>query len=184
MKIGYARISTSEQNLGLQLDALSKHSCEKIFTDKLSGRNDNREGLKNALATARSGDSIVVWRLDRAARSLKHLIDIMLDLEKRKISLISITENIDTSTPGGMLVFHIFGAIAQFETDLIRQRTFAGLESARSRGKLGGRPKKINEASSEKIFELIKNSSFSAHEIANLLGVSKATIYRHIKIKR
>lgn len=180
MKIGYARISTSEQNLDLQLDALNKHSCEKVFTDKLSGRNDNREGLNNALATARSGDTIVVWRLDRLARSMKHLIDIMMDLEQKKIGLISITENIDTVTPGGKLVFHIFGAIAQFEADLIRQRTIAGLDAARSRGKIGGRPSKLNATNSDQFIELIKNENFSKGDIAKLLGVSKATVYRRL----
>lgn len=179
MKIGYARISTSEQSLDLQLDALNKHSCEKIFTDKLSGRNDNREGLNNALATARSGDTIVTWRLDRLARSLKHLIDIIMDLERKRIGLISITENIDTATPGGKLVFHIFGAIAQFEADLCRQRTMAGLEAARSRGKVGGRPSKLTN--SEQFVELTKNDRFSKGDVAKLLGVSRATVYRHLK---
>lgn len=180
MKIGYARISTSEQNLDLQLDALNKHSCEKIFTDKLSGRNDNREGLSNAFANARSGDIICVWRLDRLARSLKHLIDIMINLEQKKIGLISITENIDTQTPGGKLVFHIFGAIAQFETDLIRQRTMAGLEAARSRGKIGGRPSKLNATNSDQFIELTKNENFTKGDIAKLLGISKATVYRRL----
>ena len=181
MKIGYARISTSEQNLDLQLDALNQHFCEKVFTDKLSGRNDNRDGLNNALSIARNGDTIVVWRLDRLARSLKHLIDIMMDLERKKIGLISITENIDTATPGGKLVFHIFGAIAQFETDLIRHRTMAGLEAARSRGKIGGRPSKVNHTNSDKFIELTKNRNFSRGDVAKLLGVSKATIYRQLK---
>lgn len=180
MRLGYGRTSKTEQNLDLQLDALKKQDCEKIFTDQQSGRNDNREGLNNLLSIARIGDTIIVWRLDRLARSLKHLIDIMMDLERRKIGLISITENIDTSTPGGKLVFHIFGAIAQFETDLIRQRTMAGLQAARSRGKIGGRPSKLNATGIDHLIELTKNESFSKGEIAKLLGVSKATVYRKL----
>lgn len=180
MLIGYCRVSCEVQSLNLQLDALNKYSCEKIFTDKMSGKSDNREGLHDALAIARCGDTIVVWRLDRLARSLKHLIDIMMELEKRKISLISITENIDTATPGGKLVFHIFGAIAQFETDLVRQRTMAGIQAARDRGRIGGRPSKMNSTNSEQLIELTKNKKFSKSEIARLLGVSRATIYRHL----
>jgi DNA invertase Pin-like site-specific DNA recombinase len=143
MKIGYMRISKGEQTTALQEDALACTQCEKLFCDVMSGAKDERPQFAAMLAFARSGDTIVVWRLDRLGRSLRHLIETVMDLQKREINLVSLTESIDTSTPGGKFTFHLFGALAEMERDLIRQRTKAGLEAARARGKRGGRPKAI-----------------------------------------
>jgi DNA invertase Pin-like site-specific DNA recombinase len=143
MLIGYARVSTHDQTLNLQRDALEKAGCSKLFTDTASGAKAERKGLDEALAYVRKGDTLVVWRLDRLGRSLPHLITTMTDLEERGIGFKSLTENIDTTTSGGKLIFHIFGALAEFERNLIRERTTAGLMAARMRGRLGGRPKAL-----------------------------------------
>src|SRR3954467_5036994 len=140
MLVGYARVSTTDQTLELQHDALTKAGCTKIFTDTASGAQTEREGLTEAISYVRAGDTLVVWKLDRLGRSLKDLITRIRELNDRKIGFRSITENIDTTTSGGKLIFHIFGALAEFERDIIRERTNAGLEAARARGKLGGRP--------------------------------------------
>src|SRR5437763_6686784 len=143
MLIGYARVSTQDQTLHLQKDALEKLGCNKIFTDTASGSKAERIGLDEALEYVREGDTLVVWRLDRLGRSLKHLIETITELNNRKIGFKSIQENIDTTTSGGKLVFHIFGALAEFERDIIRERTNAGLLAARARGRKGGRPKAL-----------------------------------------
>ncbi len=135
MLIGYARISTSDQNLDLQNDALGKAGCEKIFVDKESGAVSARSGLIQTMEMLRAGDTLVVWRLDRLGRSLKHLIEMIGTLEERKVSFRSLQESIDTTSPGGRLVFHIFGALSEFERGLIRERTQAGLAAARARGR-------------------------------------------------
>jgi DNA invertase Pin-like site-specific DNA recombinase len=140
MFIGYARVSTSEQSLDLQTDALTKAGCERIFTDTAGGAKSERPGLTEALKFMRENDVLVVWKLDRLGRSLKHLIETVLALQNAQKGFRSLQENIDTSTSGGKLFFHIFGALAEFERDIIRDRTKAGLASARSRGRLGGRP--------------------------------------------
>src|ERR687893_767691 len=145
MLIGYARVSTQDQTLNLQKDALEKNGCSKIFTDTASGAKAERIGLEEALEYVREGDTLVVWRLDRLGRSLKHLIETISQLDTRKIGFKSLTENIDTTTSGGKLIFHIFGALAEFERDLIKERTQAGLEAARERGRRGGRPKVLDE---------------------------------------
>ncbi len=139
MHVGYARVSTHEQLLRLQEDALTKAGCERIFTDTVSGAKMERPGLEEALDFLRAGDTLVVWRLDRLGRSLRHLIETVRELEQRQIGFKSLTEHIDTTTSGGELVFHIFGALAEFERDLIRERTQAGLAAARARGRVGGR---------------------------------------------
>ena len=143
MLIGYARVSTQEQTLNLQQDALHNAGCDRIFTDTASGAQAERKGLEQALSYVRKGDTLVVWRLDRLGRSLPHLITTMTALEERGIGFKSLTENIDTTTSGGKLIFHIFGALAEFERNLIRERTQAGLTAARARGKKGGRPKAL-----------------------------------------
>jgi DNA invertase Pin-like site-specific DNA recombinase len=141
MLVGYARVSTAEQTLDLQEDALRKIGCEQIFTDTASGAKTDRLGLEEALSFVRAGDILVVWRLDRFGRSLKHLIETIGHLQERGIGFRSVQENIDTTTSGGKLVFHVFGALAEFERDLIRERTQAGLAAARARGRRGGRPR-------------------------------------------
>jgi DNA invertase Pin-like site-specific DNA recombinase len=143
MLIGYAWVSAHEQTLNLQRDALQKAGCNKIFTDTASGAKTERKGLEQALSYVRKGDTLVVWRLDRLGRSLPHLIAAMTDLEERGIGFKSLTENIDTITSGGKLIFHIFGALAEFERNLIKERTQAGLTAARARGKKGGRPQAL-----------------------------------------
>ncbi len=144
MLIGYARISTADQTLALQQDALTKAGCERLFTDTASGSQAVRPGLEEALAYVRPGDTLVVWRLDRLGRSLRHLIDTVALLQQRGIGFRSLQEQVDTTTSGGKLVFHVFGALAEFERDLIRERTQAGLLAARARGRLGGRPRALD----------------------------------------
>src|SRR5919202_2644981 len=140
MLVGYARVSTTDHTLDLQRDGLTKTGCTRIFTDTASGAQTERKGLTEALAFVRPGDTLVVWKLDRLGRSLKDLITRITELNDRKVGFKSLTENIDTTPSGGQLIFHIVGALAEFERDIIRERTNAGLEAARARGKLGGRP--------------------------------------------
>jgi DNA invertase Pin-like site-specific DNA recombinase len=180
MLIGYARVSTHEQTLNLQRDALAKAGCNKIFTDTASGARTERKGLEEALNYVRKGDTLIVWRLDRLGRSLPHLIATMTDLEERGIGFKSLTENIDTITSGGKLIFHIFGALAEFERNLIRERTQAGLVAARSRGRKGGRPNVL----SMKQLGIARDLYEKQHPIADIcrtLKISKATLYRSIK---
>jgi len=150
MLIGYARVSTTEQTLALQSDALTKVGCSRIFTDTASGATTSRPGLTEAMTFAREGDVLVVWRLDRLGRSLKHLIETITTLDQQGIGFRSLTESIDTTTSGGKLIFHIFGALAEFERDIIRERTRAGLEAARARGRMGGRPKQQRSMTPER----------------------------------
>jgi DNA invertase Pin-like site-specific DNA recombinase len=181
MLIGYARVSTDEQNLDLQRDALHKAGCEQIFTDRVSGTKAERKGLTEALSHLRQGDTLVVWRLDRLGRSLRHLIDTVTDLQNRGIGFKSLQEAIDTTTSGGKLVFHIFGALAEFEREIIRERTKAGLTAARSRGKRGGRPKALTEKQVEMLQKLAADKDRSVQEICQTLGISRKTFYRYVK---
>src|SRR6266540_6711079 len=151
MNVGYARVSTFDQNLDLQKDALTRVGCEKIFTDTMSGAKAERPGLAQALTFMRTGDVLVVWKLDRLGRSLKNLIDVVSELDKLDIGFRSVTESIDTTTSGGKLIFHIFGALAEFERNIIRERTHAGLEAARARGRNGGRPKAASMNNPKKV---------------------------------
>jgi DNA invertase Pin-like site-specific DNA recombinase len=180
MLIGYARVSTHEQTLNLQRDALVKAGCNKIFTDTASGAKAERKGLEEALSYVRKGDTLVVWRLDRLGRSLPHLITTMTDLEEQGIGFKSLTENIDTTTSGGKLIFHIFGALAEFERNLIRERTNAGLTAARARGRRGGRPKVLT-GKKLSIARDLYNRQHHIAEILQTLKISKATLYRAIK---
>ncbi len=180
MNIGYARVSTADQNLDLQNDALDSAGCEKIYTDKMSGAKTARPGLDQILGILRKGDTLVVWKLDRLGRSLKHLIQVMNQLEERGIYFKSVQESLDTSTPGGKLIFHVFGALAEFERDIIRERTLAGLAAARSRGRKGGRPRKLSKKQVEIATNLMKDISIPIVEICKTLGVSKATLYRYV----
>jgi DNA invertase Pin-like site-specific DNA recombinase len=181
MFIGYARVSTHEQTLNLQRDALEKAECSKIFTDVISGAKAERKGLDEALAYVRNGDTLVVWRLDRLGRSLPHLIATLTGLEERGIGFKSLTENIDTTTSGGKLIFHIFGALAEFERNLIRERTTAGLMAARARGRKGGRPKALTGKQLSIAQALYNNKQNPIAEIYQTLRISRATLYRYIK---
>lgn len=180
MQIGYARVSTQDQKPALQLDALKAIQCEKIFTEKASGAQRDRPELKAALDYLRPGDTLIVWKLDRLARSMKQLIDTVEMLNAKGIGFRSITEAIDTTTPGGKLVFHIFGALAEFERSIIRERTKAGLASARARGKLGGRPRSWNDADITAAKALLRDPDINVEEAAKRLGVAPSTLYRYL----
>jgi DNA invertase Pin-like site-specific DNA recombinase len=180
MLVGYARVSTQDQKHELQLDALNGLGCEKIFIEKASGAQKDRAELRAALDYVRSGDTIVVWKLDRLARSLKQLIETVEALEKRGIGFRSLTEAIDTTTPGGRLVFHIFAALAEFERSIIRERTRAGLDAARSRGRKGGRPPSLKPQDLIAAKAMLKDGVMTVTEIAERLGVTASTLYRHL----
>ena len=180
MLIGYARVSTDDQNLDLQRDALEKAGCEKIYTDQQSGASTERLGLNGILEMARPGDTLVVCRLDRLGRSLKHLIHLMEQLDHQGIGLRSLQENIDTTTSGGRLVFHLFGALAEFERNLIRERTRAGLSAARARGRQGGRPKRLGPKKRELALRLYQERQHSIAELCQLMGISKSTLYNYL----
>ncbi len=181
MLIGYARVSTADQTLVLQQDALTKAGCERIFTDTASGSLVVRPGLDEALDFARSGDTRVVWRLDRLGRSLRHLIDTVALLQERGIGFRSLQEQIDTTTSGGKLVFHVFGALAEFERDLIRERTQAGLTAARARGRLGGRPRALDLRKVQIAQALYHDKTNAIVDICRTLRISRATLYRYLK---
>lgn len=180
MLIGYARVSTDDQNLDLQRDALKNAGCEKLYEDHMTGSKINRPGLEAAIEFAREGDIIIVWRLDRLSRSLKDLIEMVALLDKKKIGLKSLHESIDTSSSSGKLIFHIFGALAEFERNLIRERTHAGLTAARSRGRSGGRPKKLSSSKSKLAVQLYEGRKHSIKQICELIGVSKPTLYKYL----
>ena len=181
MKIGYARVSTYEQNLFLQTDALEKAGCKKVFHDQVSGAKTKRPGLDETLTYLRQGDILVVWRLDRLGRSLKHLIETVNLLEEHGIGFQSLQESIDTTTSGGKLIFHIFGALAEFERNLIRERTQAGLAAARARGRQGGRPKSLDAKKQEWLYRLYDEKQHSIQAICDLVGVSKSTLYAYLR---
>ena len=182
MKIGYVRVSKHEQHEALQIDALKEAGCEKWLVDKVTGSKAGRKGLDEALAYLRPGDTLVVWKLDRAGRSLAHLIELLKGLKEREIEFLSITEQIDTTTPGGKLIFHLMGALAEFERDLIRERTNAGLAAARARGHVGGRPRKLKSNAKVALARhLFTQKSHSIPEICSTLGISRATLCRYIK---
>jgi DNA invertase Pin-like site-specific DNA recombinase len=181
MLIGYARVSTQEQTLDLQTDALKHAGCIQLFTDTASGAQTVRPGLENALNYLRTGDTLVVWRLDRLGRSLKHLIETVTQLQERGIGFRSITENIDTTTSGGKLIFHVFGALAEFERDIIRERTKAGLAAARARGRRGGRPRAVSAKKLVQLHALAADTATTIPDILDTLKISKATYYRYLK---
>ena len=181
MNIGYARVSTSSQELGLQEDALTAADCKQIFTDTASGVASNRQGLEQALSYARDGDTIVVWRLDRLGRSIQHLIQTVKELQERNIGFKSLQENIDTTTSGGKLVFHIFGALAEFERDLIKERTMAGLKAARARGHFGGRPRLLTSQQIQRAKELYQEGNSTVTEICKIYKISSKSFYNYIK---
>lgn len=181
MKVGYGRVSTDQQTLQSQQDALEQAGCDRVFIETASGARSDRPVLKEALEFMRDGDTFVVVRLDRAARSLSHLISLLNDLDHRGISFHSIGENIDTSSAGGRLVFNIFGSIAEFERDLIRERTQAGLVAARKRGRVGGRPKVMTDDKRDAAIKLL-DAGTAAKDVATAIGVSLPTLYRHCSV--
>ena len=180
MLIGYARVSTDDQHLNLQHDALQKAGCEKVYSDQQSGATTERPGLSSVFEVLRPGDTLVIWRLDRLGRSLKHLIQMVEQLDKSEVGLKSLQENIDTTTSGGRLVFHLFGALAEFERTLIRERTQAGVNAARARGRLGGRPKLLESNKRELAIRLHSESKHSIAEICTMMGISKSTLYNYL----
>ncbi len=182
MLIGYARVSTQDQTLDLQTDALTRAGCEKIFTDVTSGAKAERPGLHEAMNHLRAGDTLVVWRLDRLGRTLKHLIATITDLSDQGIGFKSLQENMDTTTSGGKLIFHIFGALAEFEREVIRERTNAGLQAARARGRLGGRPT-IQSRDPKKITLARKlyDGNTPVKEICETLHIGRSTLYRYVQ---
>ena len=186
MQIGYARVSKLEQNLDLQIDALKAAGCEKVFHDKITSLKEERKGLNEALAFLRPGDVLVVWKLDRLGRTLKHLIELVATFNKKGIGFKSLKETIDTTTSTGKLVFHIFAALAEFERDIIHERTRAGLDAARARGRKGGHPrvKSLNSpkkvAMAQALFDDRKNS---IDDICRTLGISRATLYRYVDVR-
>jgi len=182
MKIGYARVSTDDQNLDLQQQALSAAGCLEIFTDQVSGTASRRPGLDEALAHCAAGDVLVVWRLDRLGRSLSHLIDVIQQLGRREVGFVSLSESIDTTTAGGRLVFHLMGAIAEFERALIVERTRAGVDAAKKRGKHMGRPAAMTKAQVRHARALIEGGE-SPGSVAASIGVSRSTLYRALKAR-
>ena len=175
--VGYSRVSTSEQRTDLQTDALKAAGCIRIFEDEMSGAKASRPGLDQALNYLREGDVLAVYKLDRLGRSLQHLLEIVNDLQERGIGFMSLTENIDTTTNGGKLIFSIFGAIAEFERSLIRQRVSAGLEAARKRGRIGGRPTVVSDSKKQAIAAMTAQG-VPTSEICKSLGISRATYFR------
>lgn len=180
MLIGYARVSTDDQKLNLQQDALRAAGCEQIFTDHISGVKAVRPGLNSALERARAGDTLVVWRLDRLGRSLKDLIELTETLKGRSIGLHSLQESINTTSSSGQLVVHLFGALAEFERNLIRERTQAGLSAARARGRKGGRPKALDPNKRQLAVKLYNDRQYSIDEICQMMGISKPTLYNYV----
>ena len=180
MLIGYARVSTDDQNLDLQRDALKAVGCERTFEDMASGAKADRIGLAALMNVLRAGDTVVIWRLDRLGRSLKNLIELVERLETAKVGLRSLQENIDTSSSGGRLVFHVFGAPAEFERNLIRERTQAGLAAARMRGRMGGRPKRLDPAKLALALRLHHEEKHTIKEICQMMGISKSTLYNYL----
>ena len=185
MLLGYARVSTKDQKLTSQKDALRSHGCDKIYTDKVSGAKAERPGLDRMLRNAREGDTIIVWKLDRLGRSLKHLVELAEELSQRGIGLKSLNDPIDTSTAQGKLVFNIFAALAEFERGIIRERTNAGLSAARARGRMGGRRPGLSEDAQRKarVAESLYKEGMPVNQIAEDLNISKATLYKYLRYR-
>ena len=183
MKIGYARVSTDDQTLDLQIDALQSAGCERIYREHASGKNTDRPELKQCLHALRDGDTLVVWRLDRLGRSMKDLINTVTKLEGEGVAFCSVTENLDTSTHTGKFIFHVFASLAEFERNVIRERTNAGLKSARARGRVGGRPSKLSDEDKDMICQLMGDNNNSPIRIAKRFKVSKSTVYKTLRDK-
>lgn len=186
MKIGYARVSTKDQNFDLQVDALKKAGCGKIYKEVVSGAKSDRVVLNDLLRNLRPEDVLVVWKLDRLGRSLKHLVELVNDLIEKNVGLLSLNDPVDTTSSQGRLIFNIFASLAEFERDIIRERTQAGLSAARARGKKGGRPKGIPKKAESTTYAaeaLYKEGNLSIQEICNQLGISKSTLYSYLRYR-
>jgi len=182
MLVGYARVSTQEQNLDLQIIALQEAGCKKIFTEKASGGQRDRPELIAAMDYVRSGEDIlVVWKLDRLARSLKQLIETVEKFEAQKIGFLSLTESINTTTSGGRLIFHIFASLAEFERSIIRERTTAGLRAAKQNGRIGGRPSALKEKDLAIAKTLLQDPSITVEDVAKRMQVAPSTLYRYFQ---
>jgi DNA invertase Pin-like site-specific DNA recombinase len=181
MLIGYARVSTHEQRLDLQVDALKKLGCDRIFSEQVGGGRSERPGLENARSHLRSGDTLIVWKLDRLGRSVRQLVEFVSALERNDIHFASHTDGIDTSTPAGRFFFHIMAALAEMERDLIRERTVAGLKAAKARGRLGGRPPKLSSQKIAHARRLLADDETTGAEVAETLGIARSTLYRSLK---
>ena len=180
MKIGYARVSTNDQHLRMQEDALKNAGCEQIFHDIASGVKAARPGLDDALKQLRKEDILIVWKLDRLGRSIQHLIQTIKELSDKDIGFKSLQENIDTTTSGGKLIFHIFSALAEFERDIIQERTKAGLKAARARGRMGGRPPSLNEKQVEKMLARYHEQKLTVAEICKIFSISRPSFYNYL----
>lgn len=180
MLVGYARVSTDGQDHALQLDALKAAGCERVFVETASGTRTDRPELARLLELVRQGDTVVIWRLDRLGRSLRHLIDLVEDLNQRGVALRSLSEAIDTMTASGRLLFHVLGAVGQMERDIIAERTRAGLRAAAARGRRGGRPPALDDQKLRAAKAMLASGTMSAGEVAKQLGVSPSTLYRHL----
>ncbi len=176
MKIGYARVSTEDQNLDLQIDALKEKKCDHICKEKMSGTIHDRPALDEALNFMRKGDTLVVWKLDRLGRSLRHLIEVINNLMDKGMYFMSLQENIDTTSTSGKLIFHIFAALAEFEREIISERTKAGLKAARVRGRMGGRPKKLNEEQAQMVKKMWIDHTITIDEICRTFDRSRSTL--------
>ena len=181
MIYGYARVSRREQSLDLQIDELQKAGCEKIITDKTSGSVSSRPGLYNLTEDLEPGDTLIVWKLDRLGRTVKHLISLVTSFGQKNIKFKSLRENIDTDSPTGKLIFHVFCSLAEFERGLIIERTRAGLEAAKARGRQGGRPKKLNADKRKIAIDLYNQRTTSVKQICETVGICKATLYKYLK---
>jgi DNA invertase Pin-like site-specific DNA recombinase len=183
MLIGYMRVSTGEQSLDLQRDALERVGCERVYEDVCSGRATERPGLAQALEVARNGDALVVWKLDRIGRSLPHVVGLVGDLQKRGVGLKVLTGDVDTTTATGRLVFGIFATLAEFERDLIHERTMAGLAAARARGRTGGRPRVMTKQKLKAAMAMMADRENAARDVAKQLGISVSTLYAYVNAK-
>ena len=181
MHIGYARVSTTDQRLDLQLDALQRAGCERIFTDQLSGAKADRPGLQSAASHLRAGDTLVVWKLDRLGRTVRQLVEFVSNLEGRGVHFASLTDGIDTGTPSGRFFFHVMAALSEMERDLIRERTRAGLDAARACGRQGGRPRKLSARQVGHAAKLLADPDTTGTEVAQTLGVARSTLYRALR---
>ena len=186
MKIGYARVSTKDQNLSLQKDALLKEGCELFFEENASGAKSDRLELRRMIDQLRKGDIVIIWKLDRLGRSLRDLVNLVTEIQDKGAGLKSLNDSIDTTTPQGKLTFHLFAALAEFERDIIRERTKAGLESARARGRKGGRPKGLSEQAKNKAIiaeTLYREGDFSVKQICQHLDIARSTFYKLLKYR-